>query len=316
MTELGDFLRTRRAALQPADVGLRGFGARRVPGLRREELAMLAGVSATYYARLEQGLSTNASEQVVDALARALDLDADERAHLHALARPAAPARRRAARPDVVRPGVLRLVESLPDTPAVVLGRRSEVLGWNALGHRLVAGHLAFDAPQRPAARPNTARMLFLDAHTRELHPRWEVEAERAVSSLRVLAGRSPQDEELTRLVGELTVQSPEFARLWARHPVANCVSGTKHLHHPEVGDLELHFEVLSPPDESGHRVLLYTADEGSPSAAALDLLRRGAPAGPRGICRPPQVVSRPQHPPPDDTRRPRTLDDGRGRSG
>jgi transcriptional regulator with XRE-family HTH domain len=279
MTELGDFLRTRRAALQPADVGLRGFGARRVPGLRREELAMLAGVSATYYARLEQGLSTNASEQVVDSLARALDLDADERSHLHALARTAAPARRRAApRPDVVRPGVLQLVESLAGTPVVVLGRRSEVLGWNALGHRLVAGHLAFDAPHRPADRPNTARMLFLDAHTRELHPRWDVEAERAVSSLRVLAGRSPQDEELTRLVGELTVQSPEFARLWARHPVANCVSGTKHLHHPEVGDLELHFEVLSPPDESGHRVLLYSAEEGSPSAAALDLLRRGAP--------------------------------------
>ena len=280
MTELGDFLRTRRAALQPGDVGLRGFGARRVPGLRREELAMLAGVSATYYARLEQGLSTHASAQVVESLARALDLDDDERAHLRALARTAAPARRRTApRPDVVRPGVLRLVESLSDTPAVVLGRRSEVLGWNALGHRLVAGHVAFDAPQRPAARPNSARMLFLDAHTRALYPRWDVEAERAVSSLRVLAGRTPGDDELTRLVGELTLQSPEFARLWARHPVANCVSGTKHLQHPEVGELELHFEVLTPPDESGHRVLLYTAEAGSPSAAALDLLRRGEPS-------------------------------------
>ena len=276
MTELGEFLRVRRAALQPADVGLRGYGARRVPGLRREELAMLAGVSATYYARLEQGLSSNASESVIDSLARALDLTADERAHLLTLARPRTPARRRAKpRPDVIRPGMLRLIESMPDTPAVVLGRRSEVLGWNALGHRLVAGHLPFDAPSRPAERPNTTRLLFLDAHTRDLYSRWDDEAQRAVSSLRVLAGRSPDDDELTRLVGELTVQSAEFARLWARHPVSICVSGTNQLRHPEVGELELHFEVLTSPDDSGHRVLLYTAEPGSPSASALDLLRR-----------------------------------------
>ena len=282
MTELGDFLRVRRAALQPADVGLRGYGARRVPGLRREELAMLAGVSATYYARLEQGLSANASEAVLDALARALELDTDERAHLLTLAR--TPARRRARpRPDAIRPGVQRLIESMPDTPAVVLGRRSEVLGWNALGHRLVAGHLPFDSSHRPAERPNLTRLLFLDAHTRELYPRWDDEAQRAVSSLRVLAGRSPDDDELTRLVGELTVQSPEFAQLWARHPVAVCVSGTKQLRHPEVGVLEVAFEVLSPPDDSGARVLFYTAEPGTSSAAALDLLRRGSPSELRG---------------------------------
>ncbi|MCZ2824304.1 MULTISPECIES: helix-turn-helix domain-containing protein [unclassified Modestobacter] len=274
MTELGEFLRVRRAALQPADVGLRGYGARRVPGLRREELAMLAGVSATYYARLEQGLSANASEAVLDALARALELDADEQTHLRTLAR--TPARRRSrSRPDVIRPGMLRLIESMPDTPAVVLGRRSEVLGWNPLGHRLVAGHLPFDSPHRPAERPNMTRLLFLDAHTRELYTRWDDEAQRAVSSLRVLAGRSPDDDELTRLVGELTVQSAEFARLWARHPVANCVSGSKHLRHPEVGELEVAFEVLTPPDDAGHRVLLYTAAAGTPSASALELLRR-----------------------------------------
>ncbi|MCZ2804444.1 helix-turn-helix transcriptional regulator [Modestobacter sp. VKM Ac-2983] len=283
MTELGEFLRVRRAALQPADVGLRGYGARRVPGLRREELAMLAGVSATYYARLEQGLSANASEAVLDALARALELDADERAHLRTLARTTT--RRRARpRPDVIRPGMLRLIESMPDTPAVVLGRRSEVLGWNALGHRLVAGHLPFDSPHRPAERPNMTRLLFLDAHTRELYSRWDDEAQRAVSSLRVLAGRSPDDEELTRLVGELTVQSAEFARLWARHPVANCVSGTKQLRHPEVGDLEVAFEVLTPPDDAGHRVLLYTAAPGTPSAAALDLLRHSRTAPRAGV--------------------------------
>ncbi|GAA4739210.1 helix-turn-helix transcriptional regulator [Modestobacter marinus] len=279
MTDLGEFLRVRRAALQPADVGLRGYGARRVPGLRREELAMLAGVSATYYARLEQGLSANASEAVLDALARALELDADERAHLLTLAR--TPARRRSRpRPDTIRSGMLRLIESMPDTPAVVLGRRSEVLGWNALGHRLVAGHLPFASPHRPAERPNMTRLLFLDAHTRELYQRWDDEAQRAVSSLRVLAGRSPDDDELTQLVGELTVQSPEFARLWARHPVAVCVSGTKQLRHPEVGDLAVAFEVLTPPDDPGSRVLFYSAEPATPSAAALDLLRCGSVAG------------------------------------
>jgi transcriptional regulator with XRE-family HTH domain len=286
MTELGMFLRTRRAALQPEDVGLRGYGARRVPGLRREELAMLAGVSATYYARLEQGLSANASDAVLDALARALALTPDEREHLRTLAR--TPARRRPrSRPDVIRPGVHRLIESMPDTPAVVLGRRSEVLGWNALGHRLVAGHLPFDSPERPAERPNTTRLLFLDAHTRELYRRWDEEAQRAVSSLRVLAGQSPEDDELTRLVGELTVQSAEFARLWARHPVAVCVSGTKQLRHPEVGELEVAFEVLTPPDDAGHRVLLYTAEPGSSSAAALDLLRHDSPALVEGAAHP-----------------------------
>ena len=277
MTELGEFLRVRRAALQPADVGLPGYGARRVPGLRREELAMLAGVSATYYARLEQGLSSNASESVIEALARALELTADERTHLRTLARPRTTARRRAGpRPDVISPGLRRLIEAMPDTPAVVLGRRSEVLGWNALGHRLVAGHLPFDSPERPTERPNLTRLLFLDAHTRELYRRWDEEAQRAVSSLRVLAGQSQDDDELTRLVGELTVQSGEFARLWARHPVAICVSGTKQLRHPEVGELEVAFEVLTPPDDSRARVLLYTAEPGTPSAAALDLLRRG----------------------------------------
>jgi transcriptional regulator with XRE-family HTH domain len=278
MTELGEFLRVRRAALQPADVGLRGYGARRVPGLRREELAMLAGVSATYYARLEQGLSSNASEAVLDALARALALTPDEREHLRTLAH--TPARRRPrSQPDVIRPGVHRLIESMPDTPAVVMGRRSEVLGWNALGHQLVAGHLLFDSPDRPAERPNMTRLLFLDPHTRELYRRWDEEAQRAVSSLRVLAGQSPEDDELTRLVGELTVHSPEFTRLWARHPVAVCVSGTKQLRHPEVGELEVAFEVLTSPDDAGHRVLLYTAERGSASAAALDLLRRDTSA-------------------------------------
>jgi transcriptional regulator with XRE-family HTH domain len=274
--ELGRFLRVRRAALQPEDVGLRGFGVRRVPGLRREELAMLAGVSPTYYSRLEQGLSTNASDAVIASIARALNLTPDEQAHLFNLARPTqANKRRSAVRPDHARTGTLRLINSLHGTPAVIIGRRSEVLGWNALGHRLVAGHLNVDSPSRVPDRPNMTRMLFLDEHTKELYVRWQEEAVRAVASLRVLGGRSPEDPELTALVGELTVKSPEFCKLWAKHPVERCVSGVKEFRHPEVGDFELNFEVLTPPDDSGHRVLMYTSDPG-PGSEALELLGRG----------------------------------------
>ncbi len=273
-SELGEFLRVRRAALQPEDVGVLNYGIRRVPGLRREELAMLAGVSTTYYTRLEQGLSTNASDAVIDSIARALNLSKDERAHLFNLARPGKAKRRLPAKPDKVRPGTLRLIQSMSGTPAVVLGRRSEVLAWNSLGHRLVAGHVDFAAPESSSSRPNMTRLLFLDDHTRELYTRWPEEASRAVASLRLVAGKSADDQELASLVGELTLKSQEFATLWAKHPVENCMSGVKYLHHPEVGYLELNFEVLTPPDESGHRVLLYAADPGSPAATALQLLQ------------------------------------------
>lgn len=273
-SELGEFLRVRRAALQPEDVGVLNYGIRRVPGLRREELAMLAGVSTTYYTRLEQGLSTNASESVINAIARALNLDDDERAHLFDLARPGKGRRRVPAKPDNARPGTLRLIQSMASTPAVVLGRRSDVLAWNALGHRLVAGHLDYTAPERPSTRPNMTRMLFLDEHTRELYARWPEEARRAVASLRLVAGKSADDQELASLVGELTLKSQDFAKLWAKHPVENCMSGLKYMHHPEVGYLELNFEVLTPPDESGHRVLMYAADPGTPGAEALQLLQ------------------------------------------
>lgn len=273
-SELGEFLRTRRAALRPEDVGLLNYGIRRVPGLRREELAMLAGVSNTYYTRLEQGLSNNASEAVIDAIARALGLNTDERAHLFRLARPGKAKRRTLSKPDRARPGTRRLITSLSGTPAVVLGRRSEVLAWNQLGHRLVAGHLDFDAPETPPTRPNMTRMLFLDQHTRELYPNWQEEATRAVASFRLVAGRTTDDPEMASVIGELTMQSEEFAALWAKHPVENCMSGLKHMHHPEVGPLELHFEVLSLPDDSGQRVLMYTADTGTPAFESLQLLQ------------------------------------------
>jgi transcriptional regulator with XRE-family HTH domain len=250
--------------------------------LRREELAQLAGVSATYYTRLEQGQSTNASESVIDALARALELDDDERAHLRDLARPAQAKRRRRARPEAADPSTVRLIAAMADIPALVMGPRTEVLAWNPLAHALLAGHHDVDAPTRPADRPNLTRMLFLDAHTRELYSRWDEEAARAGASLRLVAGRHRDDRELADLVGELTLKSHEFASLWSRHPVHNCVAGVKHFHHPEIGDLELEFQVLLLPDDSGHRIMTYTAVPGTPSAAAIRLLGRLGSAVPR----------------------------------
>ncbi|WGW12369.1 helix-turn-helix transcriptional regulator [Saxibacter everestensis] len=272
--DLGTFLRTRRAKLTPEDVGISSYGSRRVPGLRREELAQLAGVSATYYTRLEQGQSTNASEAVIDSLARALGLNADERAHLHDLARPVRARRKRQARPERVRAGTIGLLNAMSDIPAVAVGRRNEVLGWNALGHLLLAGHLDVDAPERPTDRPNLTRMLFLDPHTRDLYRNWREEATLAVASLRFVAAQFKDDRGLAELIGELTLNSPEFAALWAKHPVQRCVSGVKEFRHPEVGDFELNFEVLHLPDANGQRIIAHSAEPNSRASGALQLLR------------------------------------------
>lgn len=274
-TELGDFLRTRRARLRPEQVGLASYGARRVPGLRREELAQLAGVSVTYYTRLEQGQSQNASDDVLDAIARALRLDDDEIAHLRDLARPARRKRRAAPRPESARPGTTQLIAAIDGVAAVSMDRRSDVLAWNPLGHQLLAGHLPADSPQSAANRPNLVRMLFLDPHTRELYSRWDEEARRAVASLRLVAGRHPDDRHLAELIGELCMKSGEFSALWSRHPVLNCTFGVKHFAHPYVGQLELQFEVVTLTDDSAHRILMYSAEPGTPSEAALRLLGR-----------------------------------------
>jgi transcriptional regulator with XRE-family HTH domain len=271
---MGDFLRKRRAALTPGDVGLMDYGTRRVPGLRREEVAMMAGMSVTYYARLEQGQHINASDAVIDSLSRALALTEVERKHLSELSgiKRAAPKSSR-SRPDHVRPGTKRLIEAM-GVPAVVLGKQTEVLAWNQAGHLLVASHVDFHAPDRPPLRPNMTRMLFLDEATHSLYAHWRTEAGRAVASLRLLSGRFSDDAELAALVGELTLKSPEFATMWAEHPVENCMSGYKTLDHPRLGSLELGFEVLTVPDDSGHRILTYTADPESASAAALTRLQ------------------------------------------
>jgi transcriptional regulator with XRE-family HTH domain len=271
--ELGEFLRARRAQLTPEGAGITSYGARRVPGLRREELAQLAGVSATYYTRLEQGQSTNASESVIDSIGRALNLNDDEKVHLHDLARPAKAKRRAPGKPDQARPGTIRLLNAMTSVPTVIMGRRNEVLAWNPLGHLLVAGHTDFDAPTRPSDRPNLTRMLFLDPHTRDLYRSWRDEASLAVASLRFIAAQHQDDAELTRLIGELTLKSVDFAAMWARHPVQQCVSGVKRFRHPEVGDLDLSFEVLHLPGASGQRMMTHSAELGSTDAAALELL-------------------------------------------
>jgi len=271
--ELGAFLRTRRGALSPQEAGITSYGRRRVSGLRREELAQLAGVSVAYYTRLEQGQSIAASVSVLDALARALRLREDERQHLFELARPRPAARPRPPRHEHATPGGLQLLGAMSEVPALILGRRSDVLAWNRLGHALLAGHLPFDAPLDPVSRPNLVRMLFLDPHTRELHRDHDAEATLVVASLRFTAAHHPDDRALAELVGDLSVRDRGFADLWARHVVRLCSSGTKRLRHPTVGELDLRYQALHLPDADGQRMLTHTAAPASSSADALRLL-------------------------------------------
>ncbi|MEV6803920.1 helix-turn-helix transcriptional regulator [Streptomyces sp. NPDC017248] len=274
-SELGDFLKSRRAALRPEEVGITPHPTRRrVTGLRREELAMLANISITHYTRLEQGRATSVSDGLLDALARTLRLTDDETAHLKDLARPAT-ASSRPAPPRVAHASASarQLLAAMTDVPALILDRRNDVLAWNHLGHALLAGHLAPESPETPATRPNLTRMLFLDEQYRELYANWDDQAQLAVAALRLEAGRHPDDRSLAELVGQLTMNCDEFASRWARHPVRTCTSGVKHLRHPLVGAMELSFENLVLPGTSGQRMIAYTAEPGSPSEAALRLL-------------------------------------------
>jgi transcriptional regulator with XRE-family HTH domain len=278
---LPDFLRSRRARLTPEQAGLVSYGPRRVPGLRREELAQLAKVSVTYYTRLEQGRTANVSDSVLDAIARALGLDPDEQAHLRALARPS---RRTTPSPVTgeVRASTVRLIDAMADVPSIVLNRRTDVLAWNRAGHALLAEHLPYEAPQSETVRPNLTRLLFLDPTTGSLYPDWPAEALRAVASLHLVAGHYPRDTALHALIGELSAQSPQFAALWAQHPVRNCFTGTKHFSHPRAGSMTLEFDILHVPDDSWQRLLTYHALPGTPSDAALRLLTAVTAHAPR----------------------------------
>ncbi|MEU4696609.1 helix-turn-helix transcriptional regulator [Nonomuraea dietziae] len=267
---LGEFLRSRRARVTPQALGLpEGVRHRRVPGLRREELAPLAGVSVGYYTRLEQGQSPNVSAEVLDSIARVLDLDDDELAHLHRLARAAASGPRRAA-PERLRQGIRLMVESMTEVPAWAVGRRGDVLAWNRLAHALFAPHWEFEGPELP----NFVRMDFLDQEfTRGLYADWTQKARDDVAYLHGSLGRFPGDEGLTALVDELLELSPDFARLWTEHPVSNCASIARDHLHPEHGVLSLTAEFLRTPDDEGQGVTLFQPAPGSPSAARLRAL-------------------------------------------
>ncbi|MEU2180593.1 helix-turn-helix transcriptional regulator [Streptomyces thermolilacinus] len=274
METLGTFLKSRRARVRPAEIGLRTYGTtRRVPGLRREELAQLAGVSAGYYTRLEQGQAETASEQVLDALARVLRLDGIERVHLHNLARrPSGPGLCEPRR-ETPHPRVLALLESLDEaTPAIVLGRRGDVLAWNRTGHALIAEHIDFHAPREPTRRPSVPRMFFLDPLTRDLYRNWEELAHVHVAYLRLTAGRYPTDARLAELIGELSMRSDDFAKMWAAGEVADCTVGSMRLRHPTVGAANVTYQVWLQPDSPDHRLEIYTPDD-SGSADALRIL-------------------------------------------
>ncbi|WP_328826455.1 helix-turn-helix transcriptional regulator [Streptomyces sp. NBC_00252] len=278
-SQLGDFLQARRSQLRPEDVGMPTYGdLRRVPGLRREELALLAGVSVSYYTRLEQGQSLSASPEVLDAIAGALRLDESERRYLHDLTQ-ADRSRTRGRRPAPERltEAAAQLMEVLADVPAIVLGRRSDVLSWNRLGHALFAGHLDPHAPDLAARRPNMARLVFLDSHTRDLYADWPSKARAVVGNLRLVAAEHPQDTALHALLGELSAKSGEFASMWADHRVKACAVATYEMRHPLVGPLTVVQQTLS--HGPGPTVVVATTETGSASRAALTLLAQSTVA-------------------------------------
>ena len=268
-SEIREFLTSRRARLKAAEVGLPDYGARRVPGLRREEVAVLAGVSVPYYTRMERGHLAGASDSVLDALARALRLDEAERAHLFDLARaaqPMGPAPRRRAK-QRIRPSVQQLLDALTGAAAHIGNQRLDILGANALGRALY--HEMFDGQERP----NAARFAFLDPRAPEFYVDGDRIARDIVASLRSAAGRNPYDRDLSDLVGELSTRSEHFRQLWARHDVRFHISGVKRFHHAQVGDLELNYERLELAFDPDLMIFTYTADPGTRSADALGLL-------------------------------------------
>jgi transcriptional regulator with XRE-family HTH domain len=268
--EIRDFLVTRRGRITPEQAGLPRYGGkRRVPGLRREEVALLAGISVEYYTRLERGNARGVSESVLEGIARALQLDEAEHAHLSDLVTAAnaggAPRRRQAQ--QRVRPSLQRLLDSMT-APAFVQSGRLDILYGNRLARALFPD--LFADPDRPA---NGARNLFLNPRARDFYKDWDKVANDVVALLRAEAGRDPYDRGLTDLVGELSTRSEDFRVRWARHDVRFHRSGVKRFHHPEVGDLTLSFEALEPPGDPGQTIFVYIAEPSSPSQEALDLL-------------------------------------------
>jgi transcription regulator MmyB-like protein/helix-turn-helix protein len=270
--EIREFLTTRRARITPELAGLRtyGSGSRRVAGLRREEVALLAGVSVDYYTRLERGNAAGVSDTVLEALAKALQLDETERRHLFDLvraSRPATPRRRRRARPQL-RPTVGQMLDAMTTVPAFVRNGRLDLLGANRLGRALYSLH--FDSDAQPA---NTARFVFLDERSQSYYLEWNTVAADVVAILRAEAGRDPYDRELSDLVGELSTRSELFRTLWAAHDVRTHDTGVKRIHHPLVGELDLSFEAMELVADPGLTMFVYTAEPGSKTEQNLNLL-------------------------------------------
>ena len=285
--DLRDFLTSRRARLTPQQAGLPDFGGRRrVPGLRREEVALLAGMSTEYYIRLERGSAAGFSDAVLDGVSQALQLDDAERAHLFNLVRGTevgmSPARRPAQRRAQVRASLQQTIDAMSTVPVFVQNGRLDAVATNALGHALFSE--MFADPRRPM---NAARFVFLDPRAQTFYADWEGNTRQMVAILRREAGRNPYDKNLTALVGELSTQSELFRKLWSAHDVREHRAGTKSIHHPVVGDLDLMFETLDIASEPGLQMLVFTAEPGSASYDGLQLLanwvatRAEQPSGP-----------------------------------
>jgi transcriptional regulator with XRE-family HTH domain len=270
--QVREFLISRRERISPAQAGLPAYGGsnRRVKGLRREEVALLAGVSIDYYVRMERGNLTGASDAVLDGIANALQLDEAERAHLFDLARAAQPAppRQRRRKTSGVTDGIQQILDAITDAPAWVRNARHDMLAANRLARALYAPVLA--DPRRPA---NNARFVYLDPAAREFFADWERAADDIAAMLRSEAGSNPHDKQLIELIGELSTRSEEFRTRWAAHNVRFHRTGRKCIHHPVVGTLDLNFEAMELPAHPGLTLLAYTAAAGTPTADSLQML-------------------------------------------
>ncbi|QQM38633.1 helix-turn-helix transcriptional regulator [Streptomyces liliifuscus] len=270
-TELGRFLRARRGRITPAEAGLTvGPGLRRTPGLRREELATLAGISIDYCTRLERGKETRPSPSVVDALAHALRLEEDEHEHLRSLVALAARTTPEPPAPPsrTIRPGMKLLLETLRPNPTHVVSRTNDLLAANPSGLKLLTG-----IEEWPTRQRNIARYVFLHPAARSLFHDWATQVRGCVARLRALAGTDPDAPDLTRLAGELLLKSPEFARLWERYDIKGHSHGRKTFHHPDVGDLTLGYQSMELEGTPGHRLITYYAEPGTADHDALVLL-------------------------------------------
>src|SRR6266508_3993032 len=272
-TEIREFLTSRRARITPEQAGLISYGSRRVPGLRREEVAVLAGVSVPYYTRIERGEMNGVSDSVLEALARALQFDEAERAHLFDLARalrPMSSPRRRRAPKQRVRPSIQHILDGLTGAAAFVLNARLDILAANELGYALYSDMFNRAAGPGPV---NSARYVFLDPGASDFYVDWERAASDVVAVLRQAAGHDPYDRDLSDLVGELSTQSAEFRTRWSAHNVRFHDTGTKDYHHPLVGDLTLTYNRMDLAADPGQMLMIWTAEPGSKSAEALSLL-------------------------------------------